>query len=106
MAETVTLYNENYVDSQEIVNALDSVNLGSYVYSNEVNGVCVIVYEKLFLRVMSSATLTVVIDNSDGTTNVSLIGAGGGEGLFNLSWGSNRSYVKKCVNALSKIGFR
>lgn len=87
MAETVTLYNENYVDSQEIVNALDSVNLGSYVYSNEVNGVCVIVFEKLFLRVMSSATLTVVIDNSDGTTNVSLIGAGGGEGLFNLSWG-------------------
>lgn len=82
MAETVTLYNENYVDSQEIVNALDSVNLGSYVYSNEVNGVCVIVYEKLFLRVMSSATLTVVIDNSDGTTNVSLIGAGGGEGFL------------------------
>lgn len=46
-----------------------------------------------------------MISENDDCQEVVIAGFGGGEGLFNLSYGANKSIVKKAVKCLTKIGF-
>jgi len=41
----------------------------------------------------------------DGVQTVDCIGSGGGEGLFNISWGANRNFAKLGYEELLKLGF-
>lgn len=68
----------------------------------ECNGVSciVLVFEKHYWRVGNRLTLTVVIDNLNGVTNVRSIGGGGGEGFFSFDWGASSSFSNCAVNAL------
>ena len=70
----------------------------------ESNGVAcmVMVFEKHYYRAGNRLTLTVVIDNLNGVTNVRSIGGGGGEGLFFFDWGASESFsncVRKALEA-------
>lgn len=67
------------------------------------NGVLclVLVFEKYYLRMGSRLTLTVVIDNLNGITNVRSIGGGGGDGFFtSFNWGTSSDFSNCAVDAL------
>ena len=53
-----------------------------------------VVMEKLYLRTGSYANLTVL-----------LIGSGGGNGVFNLSWGTNSNFAESARSVLEEYGF-
>ncbi len=57
----------------------------------------VVVYEKHYFRAGNRLTLTVIIDNMSGTTNVHCISGGGGEGFFRFDWGASDSF-EGCVS--------
>ncbi len=60
-----------------------------------------LVYDKYYMRNSSRASLSVLIENIDGTTNVVAIGSGGSQGaLFNFDWGSSKNFEKVVSNAM------
>lgn len=60
----------------------------------------VLVFEKHYWRAGNRLTLTVVIDNLNGFTNVRSIGGGGGEGFLSFDWGASNSFSECAVKAL------
>lgn len=63
-------------------------------------------YEKFFLRTGSYTGLTVMLTQSAGAQYADIVGFGGGEGLFNISWGSNSEYANDAADILRFLGFR
>lgn len=63
---------------------------------SEVNGVKVLllILERYYMRNGSMAVSTVQI-----------IGTGGGEGLMNISLGSNQDFARRVAKVLAKLGF-
>lgn len=72
------------------------------VHADNNHSVIVVVYEKHFYRAGNRLTLTVVIDNISGITNVHSIGAGGGEGLFRFDWGASEKFTNAPREILAK----
>ena len=64
-------------------------------------GFVVLVFEKHYCRMGNRLTLTVTIDNLEGTTRVHSVGGGGGEGLFRFDWGASKSFSNVVANALA-----
>lgn len=93
----------NYVISGSVTGELID-NYTAY----DCNGVSciVLVFEKHYWRAGNRLTLTVVIDNLNGVTNVRSIGGGGGEGLFSFDWGASNSFANCAVKALEKYIIR
>ncbi len=63
------------------------------VTGKEDEQICIFVLEKYFLRTSSTASLTVTIDNFDGETVMKCISTGNGEGIFDIGWGSGKSFI-------------
>lgn len=93
----------DYVISGSITGELID-NYTAYDY----NGVSciVLVFEKHYWRAGNRLTLTVVIDNLNGVTNVRSIGGGGGEGFFSFDWGASSSFANCATKALEKYIMR
>lgn len=73
------------------------------------NGVSciVLVFERYYWRAGNRLTLTIVIDNLNGITNVRSIGSGGGEGFFtSFDWGASSNFSNCAVNALKEYIIR
>ena len=66
--------------------------------------VCVMAFEKFFFRNGSYTSLTVVLTEDGESKTADIIGAGGGEGLFNISWGANEEIAMDAVKVLSRFG--
>ncbi|MUK87893.1 hypothetical protein GMD78_05705 [Ornithinibacillus sp. L9] len=64
----------------------------SIKFSNE--EMFILVYEKYYLRINSTASLTVTLDNLNGETIVKCISTGNSEGLLNISWGADKQFIK------------
>ena len=64
-------------------------------------GFVVIVFEKHYYRAGNRLTLTVTIDNFEGTTRVHSVGGGGGEGLFRFDWGASKSFANVVADTLA-----
>lgn len=62
-------------------------------------------FEEYYFRCNNYVSLSVMISENDDCQEVVIAGFGGGEGLFNLSYGANKSIVNKTVKCLTKIGF-
>jgi hypothetical protein len=60
----------------------------------------VFVSERFRLRTISSQSEMVILKKEDGKIIVEIIASGGGSGWFNVSWGSEYSFVKKMANKL------
>jgi Family of unknown function (DUF6054) len=56
--------------------------------------IIILVFEKYFLRINSTASLTVTIDNLTGETIVKCISSGNSEGLLNLSMGADKKFIQ------------
>lgn len=95
--ETTDLLN-NFLEE----NSLSGQLIDQYALHHKGNNhVEVLVFEKHYIRAGNRLTLTVVIDNFDGTTRVHTIGGGGGEGLFRFDWGAEVSFEESVKEALS-----
>ena len=72
-----------------------------------VNGVTIwiLVYEKYYMRTSSYTSLTVVLTEHGQEQTACVISAGGGSGIVNHSFGSNRNFARACVQVLETCGF-
>ena len=64
----------------------------------------VLTFEKFYFRNGSYASLTVVLTENNDEKTADIIGSGGGEGLFNISWGANSSFARDAENILRDYG--
>ena len=64
----------------------------------------ILTFEKYYFRNGSYASLTVVLTENGDEKTADIIGSGGGEGLFNISWGANSSFARDAENVLRRYG--
>lgn len=74
---------------------------------SEVNGVKVLllILERYYMRNGSMAVSTVQIIDSGEVQQAAIIGTGGGEGLMNISLGTNQDFARRVAKVLAKLGF-
>lgn len=87
---------------EEINAQLVAENQRSY---SDVN-VILLSFEKYFMRNGSYASLTVLLTEDEIKQTADIIGSGGGEGIFNLSWGANSDFADMAERVLSMNGFK
>ena len=63
----------------------------------------VAVFEKYYFRVNSAASLSITTISDGQVVKVVIIAAGGGEGIFNLDWGSAESFLEKYLRKLREL---
>jgi len=95
--------------TEYIINELtkyDVATLVDHVEKEHVDGkVTFLCFEKFYFRTSSSAALTIMASESNGVTDVEVVSLAGGEGLFNISWGANKDFAQKIIEALQRVGF-
>lgn len=99
MAETLKVsipYDEafNIIDREVVNGSITGERIDYYSLTGPNDTNCIVaVYEKHYYRAGNRLTLTVTIDDFEGTTRVHSIGGGGGEGLFRFDWGASESFA-------------
>lgn len=90
-------------------NELMSQISGELVYDSTQtigNGeVILMVFEKFFMRNGGYANLTVMLTDDGNNKSAVIVGSGGGEGLFNISWGANSDFANEAKEILEENGF-
>ena len=66
--------------------------------------ICILSFEKYFFRNGSYASLSVVLTENGDEKTADIVGSGGGEGLFNISWGANSEFAQDAENILKRFG--
>lgn len=67
---------------------------------------CILSFEKFFFRNGSYASLTVVLTENGNEKTADIVGSGGGEGFFNISWGANAELAGDAGRILREFGLR
>lgn len=67
--------------------------------------VALLVFERFYWRNGSYANLTVLLTETEEEQTADIVGSGGGEGLFNLSWGANSDFARAAESILAENGF-
>lgn len=62
-------------------------------------------FEKYYLRNGSYATLAVLLTDFGGIQTADIVGSGGGNGIFNISWGANSEFADDAAGILRQMGF-
>ena len=62
-------------------------------------------FEKYYMRNGSYASLTVMLTESENEQTADIVGSGGGEGIFNISWGANSEFADMAQRVLYRYGF-
>lgn len=64
-----------------------------------------LVFEKYYARIGGMAALSVQGINYENHQSIQIVGTGGGDGVFNISWGANKDFAIKVVDHLETLGF-
>lgn len=65
--------------------------------------VIILVFEKYFMRVEGKAGITIIIENTKGNTEVRIITAGVGKGMFfKFDWGASDSLISDVKSCMSQ----
>ncbi len=96
ITELAGIIEENF-DGELVCSELQELNNNTKVL--------VMNYEKYYFRVSSYVGLTIVITEFNGAQTAVITGFGGGNGLFNISWGANGSFAGDMVELLKELGF-
>ncbi len=105
------LISQNKVDIENILREWFSSEVSSDdgIFTKKIQDenrkVIIIIVEDFYYRIDSTLTLTVIAEEADDNTNVDIISSGGKTGFFALSWGSEKSAVKRVVKLLKEHGF-
>lgn len=63
----------------------------------------IIIFEKYFMRVSNRAALTVIVDNTNGVTNIKAISTGSSQGMFfNFDWGASDDFANSVINTFER----
>lgn len=63
----------------------------------------IIIFEKYFIRVSNRAALTVIVDNTNGVTNIKAISTGSSQGMFfNFDWGASDDFANSVKNTFER----
>lgn len=90
LRDTVTMLDKGIVDGSISGERIDY----HVVIGDDEHGVIVLIYEKYFYRAGNRLSLTVTVDNINGTTNIHSVGAGGGQGVFfSFDWGAGDKFT-------------
>jgi hypothetical protein len=74
-----------------------------YERSSGDHQVVVFVVEKYFIRTSNRSSMTVTIDNFDGTTRVHAVASGSSESVFfRFDWGAGNSFANSVEKALAE----
>ena len=65
----------------------------------------ILVYEKYYVRTGSYTTLAVTLTEYQQEQTACVVASGGGNGIVNHSFGSNRRFARDCVAVLESYGF-
>lgn len=107
--KTIRMYGNCKLSMNDLLFHLRKELPGEFVakaeYSFADGKTALLVYEKYFFRNGSYANLTILLSEQDGKQTADLIGSGGGEGLFNFSWGANSNFAGTAAKILEKYGF-
>ena len=106
----VKMYGHNATGIHEIVNVLKKEVKAELVSEswrkfNEVS-VVLLSFEKYYFRNGSYASLTIMLTEKENMQTADIIGSGGGEGLFNISWGANSNFAEMATEILRRYNFR
>ena len=80
-------------------------NIRAFSRGTEGNQAVLFSGEKYFFRNNSYASLNILFTEFDGVQTADIIGSGGGEGLFNISWFANSDLADSAEKILQKYGF-
>lgn len=62
-------------------------------------------YEKYYFRNSSYAALAVLLTDFGDIQTADIVGSGGGNGIFNISWGTNSEFADDAAGILHQMGF-
>ncbi|WP_425539294.1 DUF6054 family protein [Microaceticoccus formicicus] len=62
-------------------------------------------FEKFYFRTGSYAGLTIMLSESPEEQIADVVGFGGGDGIFNISWGANRNFAERAAEIIRGNGF-
>lgn len=68
--------------------------------------VVLLFFEKYYFRNGSYANLTIMLTETEESQTADIIGSGGGEGIFNISWGANTDFAEAAESILANRGFK
>ncbi|MGM9630535.1 DUF6054 family protein [Butyricicoccus sp.] len=106
---SIRLHGNNATGIEALANALKKEIDAELIAESwrSLNGVRVVLlsFERYFFRNGSYASLTVLLTESEDMQTADIIGSGGGEGLFNISWGANSDFAEMAAELLRKYDF-
>lgn len=62
-------------------------------------------FEKYFMRNGGYTSVQILLMQTPEGQTADIVGSGGGTGVFNISWGSNRSFAEEVEDILKESGF-
>ena len=90
------------IDSEELIANFKRHFSPIYSYTNVNQTTRVFIFEAHYLRISSNLSATVILDfTSENNCEVNAIVSGGGHGLLELTWGAEKSMLKKIKKILT-----
>lgn len=111
MAKVTMVGNRGVEETAALVKNI-AMHIGSSVelrdeicHISDDGGLDLMVFEKYYMRSGSYTSLTVAVTGDATSCYVDAIGAGGGTGLFNISWGSEDDFTEDFAERMRSQGF-
>ncbi|MFW9969245.1 MAG: hypothetical protein ACFFDF_03530 [Candidatus Odinarchaeota archaeon] len=93
----------NKVDLEDIIADINLVTNNLFRYRDNEGKLIVLVAEREYFRIESNLAATIIIDPIDENHyQIVIVVAGGRHGLFGLTWGAERSMLKRIKNVFLK----
>ena len=109
MEDKVYTMRGSSLPKDKFILAMEKIVLAELVAVKEkvVAGIPVTLYcfEKYFLRNSSYAAVSVLVTEEEAVTEVDIVTAAGGEGIFNFKFGTHKSLANETIEVLNKFGF-
>lgn len=110
MSSTIIKMNGNGKTSIEALSTILKEEIQAELVSEIWRGtedlkIMLLTFEKYYLRNGSYASLTVMVTQMSDVQTADIIGYGGGEEIFNISWGANSNFANSAHKILHENGF-
>ncbi|MFX1409323.1 MAG: DUF6054 family protein [Promethearchaeota archaeon] len=87
----------------QLIHDFERIFPPNFKFSNKQDTTTVLIIEKYYFRINSNLTITLIFNkNNNHSVGVHIITSGGKEGLFGLTWGSEKSALNKIIKFFEK----